>query len=86
MLSAAAVKPAAMIKDLQQATAFISSSRPAAYREMQCWASRYAPDIRPALLEVKGEKVIIRCGWISIALFLASGSPSLSIPWHGQSP
>ena len=49
------VVPTAIITDRQHAPAFISSSRPAAYREMLCRASRYAPDLGPALLEVKEE-------------------------------
>ena len=41
--------------DLRHTPSFISSSRFAAYREILCpAASRYAPDLRPGLLEVKG--------------------------------
>ena len=53
------VIPAAVNTDLQQAIAFISSSRLAAYREMQCRASRYAPDLGSGA--TRGESGIGHC-------------------------
>ena len=56
-----------LIFDLRHTPSFISSSRFAAYREILCpAASRYAPDLRPGLLEVKALRVITHCGWYKL--------------------